>query len=600
MPRGYVVLVLHAHLPYVLSHGKWPHGSDWLCEATCETYIPLLNALFDLSRKGTQAGLTIGVTPILCEMLAAPLFKSTFRSYIAEKIEAAARDRRAFTSEGKKEQAQLARNWEEFYRCRLADFAGAYGEDLVGAFRTLQDEGRIEIIVSAATHAYLPLLGSDASIRAQLAQGVETYRTHFLTEPRGMWLPECAYCPERTADPAKKGFRRGLEAFLAERGLGYFFVDPPRPANRESSEAPPTLTAGLPSLQYVERLREDLGSAPGLYRDPGPDALDRQTDIYGVYRTGLPESGQCSFFMRDVETSHQVWSGQWGYPGDPFYLEFHKKHDPGGLRYWRVTDRGGDLGAKLLYEPDKARERTLVHAAHFRKVVEEKLERYHAETGRTGVLTLLFDAELFGHWWFEGIEWLSAFVSASADAPLQPDNGQAGLASRACSVSAFGENCAKIERASVVLQNIAPLGIVNLPEGSWGDGGLHLTWHNKETAWTWEFIRDAERSMSLAAAGRTDETGARIMRQMARELFLLQASDWQFLITTGTAGDYGESRFLGHLAAFENLRKMLTSYRETGRLTGSTREALRAFEERDAVFDNVKQEWFEERTEDGL
>jgi 1,4-alpha-glucan branching enzyme len=600
MPRGYIVFVLHAHLPYVLSHGKWPHGSDWLCEAACETYIPLLNALVELSSKGTPPGLTIGITPILCEMLASPLFGPTFKSYVAEKIDAAVRDRRAFASEEKEEQAELARRWEEFYRCRLADFTGIYGEDLVGAFRKLQDEGRIEIIVSAATHAYLPLLGSDASIRAQLAQGMETYRKHFRAEPRGMWLPECAYCPEREQDPAKKSVRRGLEAFLAGSGLDYFFVDPPRQWDTERPAPDQAHPAGVPSLQYVERLREDLGRAPGLYQDPAPPAPDDQTDIYAVYRTGRPEQGQCSFFMRDVETSHRVWSGQWGYPGDPFYLEFHKKRDPGGLRYWRVTDREGDLGAKLPYESDKARERTLVHAAHFRKVVEEKLERYRAETGRTGVLTLLFDAELFGHWWFEGIEWLTAFMTAPTDAPLEPSDEKTVSAREGGAVSAFGENCAKIERASVVLQDIAPLGTVNLPEGSWGEGGFHLTWHNKETAWTWEFIRDAEQSMSCAAAERTDETGERIKRQMARELFLLQASDWQFLITTGTAGDYGESRFLGHLAAFESLRKMLDIYRETGRLTDSAGKTLRQFEEQDAVFDNVKPEWFEERTEDGL
>ncbi len=185
MPQGYVVLVLHAHLPYVLSHGKWPHGSDWLMEAACETYIPLLNMLERLSKEGKRAHFTIGVTPILCEMLAAPLFKSEMKAYIAEKTRAAAHDYRSFTSEGQHERAELARRWYEFYESRLKDFIDVYKEDLLGVFRRLQQEGRIEIIVSAATHAYLPLLDLDTSVFAQIAQGVETYRKHFLTRTRG-------------------------------------------------------------------------------------------------------------------------------------------------------------------------------------------------------------------------------------------------------------------------------------------------------------------------------------------------------------------------------------------------------------------------------
>lgn len=601
MPKGYVVLVLHAHLPYVLSHGKWPHGSDWLCEAACETYIPLLNMLGALSKEGRKARLTIGITPVLCEMLAAPLFKSELRSYVAEKIGAASRDCRSFESEGRKEQAGLARRWREFYESRLKDFTDSYGEDLIGAFRRFQEEGQIEVVTSAATHAYLPLLGLDASIFAQVAQGVETYRKHFLKEPRGMWLPECAYCPERDPDgeagqpsltPAGPR-RKGFETFLAAHGIDYFFVDSCRLPQEEGSATRETMAGrepgaagGVPSRQYEEGLRSHVGNVGVPYQDREPRVPDTHTDLYAIYRTGRPESGECSFFTRDAATSYQVWSGQWGYPGDPYYLEFHKKHDPGGLRYWRVTDRESDLGTKSLYDPDKARERVRVHADHFKKIVEERLDRYHAETGRTGVLTLPFDAELFGHWWFEGIEWLCAVVTA------------------------FDENCAKIEEASAVLQSVPPLGTVSLPEGSWGEGGLHLTWHNKETAWTWECVYDAERGMSDAArvaegrdeavAERSDEMGGRILRQMARELLLLESSDWQFLITTGTAADYGRSRFLGHLGAFEELRNMYAKYRETNVLEDAEKEALCVLEGRDAIFDNVNPDWFKERIEDGL
>ena len=195
MPEGYVVLVLHAHLPYVLSHGKWPYGTDWLCEAACECYIPLANLLDRLSMRGKAARFTINMTPVLCEMLASPSFRSAFGEYAQEKAEAAYIDRRTFEAKGETALAALAEGWERFYALCLADFRNRYGSDLPGAYRRLQEEGQVEIVASPATHAYLPLLSLDSSIDAQVNQGVAAYRRYFGREPAGMWLPECAYRP---------------------------------------------------------------------------------------------------------------------------------------------------------------------------------------------------------------------------------------------------------------------------------------------------------------------------------------------------------------------------------------------------------------------
>jgi len=590
MPEGYIVLVLHAHLPYVLSHGKWPYGSDWLCEATCETYIPLLNTLGTLAREGKRAGFTIGITPVLCEMLASPLFKRELRAYAAEKISAASLDQRSFRGRAQKGLALQASQWKAYYRSRLADFTDLYGEDLLAAFRRFQEEGQIEIIASAATHAYLPLLGLDSSVGAQIKQGIETYRKHFGREPEGMWLPECAYRPETGPGPRAPLAlpRRGLEAFLAALHLKYFFVDgchvpeKPEPLSGYVAEAARGLGLEAPAAApgvYGERFGGPEKPVPQAGKGPGETGAEAQTQdvLYAIHRTGGPGEGACAFFARDTETSLQVWSARFGYPGDPYYLEFHKKHTPGGLRYWRVTDHGGDLGTKLPYEPERALERVREHARHFARLVEGKLRRYYRATGKMGVLTVPFDAELFGHWWFEGIPWLESLVSA------------------------LDENYVTIETASTALKRAAPLATVCLPEGSWGEGGRHLVWYNKETVWTWGHIHEAERSMErLVREAPGNGWGGRILRQMARELFLLQSSDWQFLITTRTAGDYGASRFLGHYRAFKDLERIFGRLRKRGTLTEKERQTLFALEERDALFDNVKLEWFKERIEDGL
>jgi 1,4-alpha-glucan branching enzyme len=402
-----------------------------------------------------------------------------------------------------------------------------------------------------------------------------------------MWLPECAYRPATAAlnGPAETPARSGLESVLAAHDLKYFFIDGDHLARRSSPAGYGDLldtrldlgrerAAGRMYLPYVQGACETPEEiAAGVDRDRAAAS----PDLYRIYRTGEPSSGEAAFFARDTATSQQVWSAQWGYPGDPFYLEFHKKHSPGGLRYWRVTDHAGDLGTKLVYEPGQARQRVEEHARHFAHLVQGRLRRYHRETGNRGVLTLMFDAELFGHWWFEGIPWLGALVSG------------------------FDENYVKIEKASAALAYSEPPSTTSLPEGSWGEGGHHLIWYNNETAWTWRYLHEVERDMERALAAVPDGgISGRLLRQMAREIFLLQSSDWQFLISTKTAADYGRSRFLGHYRAYMDLSRMADRFRLTGSLTEADRRRLRALEERDCLFDDVNLEWFRERTSDGL
>jgi 1,4-alpha-glucan branching enzyme len=567
MPYGNAVFVLHAHLPYVLSHGKWPHGSDWLCEAACETYIPLLNTLGILSREGKRANLTVGITPVLCEMLASPRFRDALKSYIEEKRRAAALDRRSFKALGRTDMSSLAARWDAFYAHRLKDFTETYKEDLVRAFRSFQEECQIEIITSAATHAYLPLIRRDACISAQISQGVETFKRHFKKPPEGMWLPECAYRPGRAGSGTGT---KGLEAYLAEHGLKYFFVDGSQvvggddEADRTGSRHYPFDTCagrfGVHGAPY-SRSRGTLLTAP----------------LFAPHLVSDEPGSRCAFFPRDTDTSLQVWSADWGYPGDPWYLEFHKKHAPGGLRYWRVTDHRGDLGSKLVYEPERATGRLKEHARHFARLIESRLRGHFRATGKQGVLTLPFDAELFGHWWFEGIDWLYELVYA------------------------LDAHYATIEKASAVLKSTTPTEKISLSEGSWGEGGLHDIWQNEKTAWTWQRIREVEDEM-VEAVRKTPRNSAssRILKQMARELFLLESSDWQFLITTEGARDYAESRFAGHSDAFEELHRMLKKYGAGKRMPAAPSRMLSALEDRDAVFEDVNLEWFEERISDGL
>ena len=97
MTKGYFTFVLHSHLPWVLGHGRWPHGTDWLNEAIAECYIPLLNKIIQLADEGYHPRLNIGITPILQEQLRSPILINEFEYYLKNKIEAADNDIKEFS-----------------------------------------------------------------------------------------------------------------------------------------------------------------------------------------------------------------------------------------------------------------------------------------------------------------------------------------------------------------------------------------------------------------------------------------------------------------------------------------------------------------------
>lgn len=604
MAHGYLVLVLHAHLPYVIGHGRWPHGVEWLYEATCETYIPLLNLLTRLSKKGQKARLTVGLTPILCEMLASDVFKAELKDYIQKRMEAARQDRLRFSEAGEEERAGLSARWVLFYEAALHDFAVNYGENLLEAFKGFQSEGQIEIITSSATHAYLPMVGSDGCISAQVRQGIESYHSFFGRKPKGIWLPECGYRPASSLpSPASNNghveYRKGIEEVLAENGIEYFFLDTHILAAGTSIDEDRlglSEVFGSPGFNIDEATDtefEDLpycgsmGHVQGQWKPQdegrnafGPQARRMERDHLSPHFAGSSFSKSvCTFLTREPVVSMQVWSQDHGYPGDGDYLEFHKKDSGSGLRYWKVTDRAARLDAKKIYRPHDSASKARAHAVHFVSCASSLLESYYSKTGKPGVLTAPFDAELFGHWWFEGMQWLETVIELLSEEPR-----------------------IEISYPHEILRKIKPTKTLMLPEGSWGQGGCHTMWYNKETAWMWESIHKAERAMYEALGSRlpVNPLSERVLRQMGRELLLLQASDWEFLVTTGTARDYAESRFSGHEENFFWLREMFEQSGKDAGLTNESIERLTAIEQKNHVFDNIELSWFRERTENGL
>jgi 1,4-alpha-glucan branching enzyme len=498
MPVGYFSLVLHAHLPFV-RHPEYPEflEEDWLYEAITEVYLPLIFIFQNLHDEGIKPRVTINVSPPLCEMLADELLQDRYTAHI--------------------ENAASLDLWNNRYK-----------RNLVSAFRELQEEGVVEIITCGATHGFLPLISTPEARRAQVQIAVENYGKHFGRQPRGIWLPECAYEP-------------GVEKLLKDAGIEYFISD----------------THAI------------------LYGDPRPK--------FGVHAPVLCPNGT-AVFARDVETSQQVWSAEIGYPGNDLYREFYRDvgwdapldylkphlHADGtrrhlGLKYHRITGRDVPQQQKQPYLPALAREKAAENAMHF---IGERIKQAYKlrETfeGHPPLVVSPYDAELFGHWWFEGPQFIDFFFRK-----LHYD--QAEIA--AVTPGDFLDSGIKIQ----VQQPTA---------SSWGENGYYKVWINEGNSWMYPYQHDAERRMTERAREFVEpsEIERRILNQLARELLLAQSSDWAFQIYQGTTVEYSSRRFRSHIHRFDLLAKMLEN---VSNLSQDDLELLFEIESRDNIFPEI-------------
>jgi 1,4-alpha-glucan branching enzyme len=524
---GSFVLALHAHLPYVRKAGRWPFGEEWLYEAMAGTYLPLLGVFERLERDAVAARAAVGITPVLLEQLADPYLQEGFDAYVARVAAAADEDAGRADTAGDGRRAQLARDYATRYRALRADFA-ARGGDLVAGFAGLAQRGRIEVLTSAATHAFLPLLATESLLRAELRIGMETTRARLGVDPVGIWLPECAYRP-------------GMERYLDELGLRYFFVDA-------------HAITGASAIS-VSSQQAWLGAGI-LTRDDDEDAMSDLRPEAATLRPHFVAGSRVVAFARSVDVSRQVWARNFGYPGDPAYREFHKRAETSGLHYWAVSGPSVDLGEKVEYDPALAAARARDHAEHFAALVE----MLAADAGGGSCIVAPYDAELFGHWWFEGPDWIEAVLRRLAERgvvdPVTP---------------------------SVSLATDPPSDAVELPPTSWGEGGDFRVWSNPQVDWIWPEIHAAEYAMLDAARAHpvADPLTRLYLNQAGRELLLLAASDWPFLMTTGQARDYAVARFQEHVARF---RDCLAAGTSSARFNDDARRRLAMYVETDNAF----------------
>jgi 1,4-alpha-glucan branching enzyme len=285
-----------------------------------------------------------------------------------------------------------------------------------------------------------------------------------------------------------------------------------------------------------------------------------QHSPYAAYRvTDAGAARSVAALVRDPRSSMQVWSRQDGYPGAPAYLEFHKIRWPGGLKLWRVSAPGTDLGDKEPYDAEAARGQATAHAGHFAHLLDRLAKEQLDQDG--SVIVAPFDTELFGHWWFEGPDFLGDLYAQL------PDFGRLRATTAGSHLDAHG----------------APTGL-RLAAGSWGRNGDYSMWQSPHVDWTWPVIWAVEdRFWSLAPRALANEGTHEVLAQAARAMLLLQSSDWQFIISTGEVEDYAIRRFNGHAADCTSLLDALAAALD-GQGTDAGVRLARDQQRRDDVF----------------
>ena len=487
---GSLAIVLHAHLPYVRSGRPGSLEEDWYFQALQECYLPLLAVLERAAADpAQQPRLTLGLSPTLLSLLSDAALNARFRPWLEQRLQ--------LLEEAPPHLAEAAVHLGGVLQATLADWQRCQG-DLLPRFRQLRRQGVLDLISCGATHGYLPLLrDSPEAVRAQLLTAIREHQRLLGERPLGLWLPECA-------------FYEGLDSVMASCGLRYSLLD------------------GHGLLHALPRPR------------------------YGVYAPICSPAG-VAFVARDSASTLPVWSASQGYPGDGAYREFHRDlgwdlpeqrlsaagildRRPLGLKLQRVTAQGCPLDQKQPYQPALAEQRLVQHAADYLEGRRLQLAALERSIDRPPLLVAPFDAELFGHWWFEGPAFLAELFRQGPAAGLQ------------------------FSHLRQVLAAPQPLQICQPSPSSWGQGGYHDYWLNDSNAWVVPEWHRASRAMvARVNRGVASAEQRQWLTQAGRELLLAQSSDWSFILRAGTTTDLARQRIHRHLDRFWRLMDAIAS-----------------------------------------
>lgn len=496
MSRLRLNIILNAHLPFVRhpDHERF-FEETWLFEAIDDTYLPLLRALRRLEQDGIPFRLTMSFSPTLTAMLTDKLLQERYRRYLDVKIELG--EKELVRTRGTVEEP-LAALYLEIFRTNRREFDELYGGNILKGYLYFHKAGKLELITSLATYPFAPLYHSKPkNILAQILVAVESHYQVFGHEPQGMWL-------------ADSGFYPGLDSLLAKAKIKFF----------------------------------NLAAHGLLLAEPRP--------LRGVLAPVRTPAGLVAF-GRHLGSSNDVWDKEYGYPADPVYRDFYRdigydlpmdyvgpylysgtNPSATGYKYYRVT---GKTDNKAHYDHAEALRKVEEHASNFLYNRCQEADRlFRSGLEWVPVFNIPFDAELFGHWWYEGVAWLEQVFRQAARIP--------GL-EWVTPVDLLAEDG---------YQTVAPI------YSSWGTGGFSEVWLDGANDWIYRHTHRAIDRLLELVKRFPNESGRRerALNQALRELLLAQASDWPLMLKTGVTADYARNRVCEHIQNFNTIYESLS------------------------------------------
>ena len=520
-PKGYVSFILHAHLPFI----HHPESEDyleeqWLYEAISETYIPLLQNFKKLEEEKVDFRITMSITPPLLSMFDNKLLQKRYIKYLKTHIELAQKEVKRTSND--KRLNELSKYYLDRYSNDLKIFKDEYNCNLINAFKHFQDIGVLEIITCGATHGYFPILYvTEQTVKAQIAVGVQVYKKYFGKNPRGIWLPECGYVPE-------------ADKYLKEFGIDYIITE----------------AHGI------------------LYADPTP--------IYGTFAP-IISPGNIIAFGRDIETSKQVWSSICGYPGDFNYREFYRDigYDADyeyikpyiakngdrvhtGIKYYRITSKND---FKDYYNPRWAMDTAERQAGHFLDCRISQINELSSLMDVPPIVVCPYDAELYGHWWYEGPYWLYILFKKIY----------------------YDQSTFRLITPSEYIDKHPNIQISTPCRSSWGARGYSEVWLNQTNDYVHRHLHKAgNRMVELAHLFPNEKNTLRrkALNQCARELLLLQSSDWLLIMTNDKMTKKKKKRIKEHVGRFTKLYYQIKSNK-------IDKEFLKEIYDKDKIFPDI-------------
>lgn len=542
MNKTPVILHLHTHMPYVMNHTMWPHGTVWLSEVVFESYLPILESIRNLQQEGIRPSISFDFSPVLLEQLSHANAFTIFAEYAKKHIEQSEKDLDKFS---KLPEAfcniPMGEYWKSLYEERLQTLYEMNDGSIIEQFRIAEQDGLIEIMTCGLTHAYIPLLHSEQSTRLQIASSVMIHELYFAHKPQGLFLPECGYAPTLKGEKGENEENEEneeycLEDIILEQSINMIVLDQQH------------------SMKYLE---SEYHAVNALSESLRPLC---QVKLQKTF-----QNKSLKVFIRHKTASDKVWSEKSGYPSHSTYLDFHKREYDSTLRYWKVTNHPEYPQEKYPYMKADAKKQAHLDAKEYVQYLEKLAKSYTEQVNETGVICLAFDTELFGHWWFEGPEFLTNFIREMDRSDIL-----------------------SMKLPSEILWNDS-VHTVQCSAGSWGMNGTDETWKNETTMWLLDKMHDAEQHFEdrLKSIDLHDLLQKRILDQALRELLLLQASDWPFLITKNQASDYAKDRFMGHLDCFTTLIAFFDVIKSGKQLTNDQKIALANIEQVDDIFQTI-------------